>query len=45
VAREARALYGTNSGIDVIGTVNGVIATYVYMLPYDNQVYDPSLDR
>jgi hypothetical protein len=44
VAREVRALYGPNSAIDIIGTVNGIIASHVYMLPYDDTVYDPSLE-
>jgi len=38
VARDAREIYGPNSGIDIIGNKNGVLDYLVSMLPYDDKV-------
>jgi len=38
VAREARKIYGPNSGINIIGNNKGIFEYMVSMLPYDDQV-------
>jgi|SRR5271157_720157 len=39
VAREARNIYGPNSGINIIGTKGGIAYYFSSMLPYDDKIY------
>lgn len=39
VAKEARNLYGPNSGINIYGTIGGVAYYHVEILPYDDKIY------
>jgi hypothetical protein len=39
VAREARFIYGNNSGINVYGDKNGVPYYFSSMIPYDDTIY------
>ncbi|WP_174591163.1 hypothetical protein [Methanocella conradii] len=39
VAREARAIYGPNSAINIYGTRGGVAYYFSSMLPYDEHIY------
>lgn len=39
VAREARSIYGPNSGINIFGTIGGVEYYYVAIRPYEDDIY------